>query len=225
MQRTGRAGEAAYSEAVLDLAREHGRARGRHQRRALPDARGVRGARGAGLHPRGRAARRCQPPAALLRGAVPEDAGGDARALRRCARSCSPTRVEIAKRCSLEIKLGASMLPAYPVPAGQHHRGVPARGGARAGSPRGSRRRDPCAGSPREADGLRRAARARARRHLQHGLRGLLPDRRRLHPLGARERRAGGPGPRLRRGLPGGLSCSASRTWTRSSTTCCSSAS
>ena len=26
--------------------------------------------------------------------------------------------VEIAKRCSLEIKLGASMLPAYPVPAG-----------------------------------------------------------------------------------------------------------
>ena len=26
--------------------------------------------------------------------------------------------VEIAKRCSLEIRLGASMLPAYPVPAG-----------------------------------------------------------------------------------------------------------
>ena len=26
--------------------------------------------------------------------------------------------VEIAKRCSLEIKLGSSMLPAYPVPAG-----------------------------------------------------------------------------------------------------------
>ena len=26
--------------------------------------------------------------------------------------------VEVAKRCSLEIRLGASMLPAYPVPAG-----------------------------------------------------------------------------------------------------------
>src|SRR5207302_4830602 len=26
--------------------------------------------------------------------------------------------VEVAKRCSLEIMLGASMLPAYPVPAG-----------------------------------------------------------------------------------------------------------
>src|SRR6202011_3731333 len=26
--------------------------------------------------------------------------------------------VEVAKRCSLEIKLGSSMLPAYPVPAG-----------------------------------------------------------------------------------------------------------
>src|SRR4029077_597652 len=28
--------------------------------------------------------------------------------------------VEIAKRCSLEIRLGASMLPAYPVPAGSN---------------------------------------------------------------------------------------------------------
>jgi DNA polymerase-3 subunit alpha len=27
--------------------------------------------------------------------------------------------VEVAKRCSLEIRLGASMLPAYPVPAGR----------------------------------------------------------------------------------------------------------
>ena len=51
VQRTGRAGEEAYSEAVMDLAREQRRAGGRHQRRALPDARRVRGARGAGLHP------------------------------------------------------------------------------------------------------------------------------------------------------------------------------
>ena len=43
-------------------------------------------------------------------------------------RSCWHNTVEVAKRCSLEIRLGASMLPAYPVPAGQHHRGVPARG-------------------------------------------------------------------------------------------------
>ena len=43
------------------------RAGGRHQRRALPHARGVRGARGAGMHPRGRAARRCEP----ARGATP----------------------------------------------------------------------------------------------------------------------------------------------------------
>src|SRR4029077_10022984 len=28
--------------------------------------------------------------------------------------------LEIAKRCSLEIRLGASMLPAYPVPAGSN---------------------------------------------------------------------------------------------------------
>ena len=40
---------------------------------------------------------------------------------------------------------------------------------------------------------------------LPDGLRGLLPDRRGLHPLGTRERRAGGPGPRLRRRLAGRL--------------------
>ena len=35
--------------------------------------------------------------------------------------------LEMAKRCSLEIRLGASMLPAYPVPAGSEHRRVLAR--------------------------------------------------------------------------------------------------
>ena len=47
--------------------------------------------------------------------------------------------------------------------------------------------------------------RARARRHLPDGLPGLLPDRRGLHPLGARQRRAGGAGPRLGRRIAGGL--------------------
>ena len=36
--------------------------------------------------------------------------------------------VEIARRCNLELKLGKSVLPAYPVPAGHDDRGVSARG-------------------------------------------------------------------------------------------------
>ena len=37
VQRTGRAGEQGYAEAVLDLAQARGVGRGRDQRRALPD--------------------------------------------------------------------------------------------------------------------------------------------------------------------------------------------
>ena len=94
--------------------------------------------------------------------------------------------VEIAKRCSLEIKLGSSMLPAYPVPAGSHHRGLPARGGASAASRRRLEEAKSLRGVERDAAGLRGAPRPRARRHLQHGLCRLFLDRRRLHPLGPR---------------------------------------
>ncbi len=84
-----------------------------------------------------------QPAAALLRRAVPEIAGGNARAVRRRARASGNT-LEVAKRCSLEIRLGASMLPAYPVPAGrtteEFLREESARGlGARLAASRGSR--------------------------------------------------------------------------------------
>ena len=51
--------------------------------------------------------------------------------------------VEIARRCSLTLKLGEVRLPQYPVPGGAHHRAVPAhRGGARARAQRfgGARR-------------------------------------------------------------------------------------
>ena len=99
--------------------------------------------------------------------------------------------------------LGASMLPAYPVPAGSTIEGFLREEAA------GLARRLEEAAVARSADGARRGLRgapgARARGHLLHGIRRILLDRRRFHPLGARERRAGGPGPRLRRGLAGRL--------------------
>ncbi len=61
--------------------------------------------------------------------------------------------------------------------------------------------------------------------HHQDGLRGLLPHRGRFHPVGTREWRAGGAGPRFGRGLAGGLQPRHHRHRSARSTTCCSSAS
>ena len=57
----------------------------------------------------------------------------------------------------------------------------------------------PCAGPHR--GGLPRAARLRARRHREDEISGLLPDRRRLHPVGEVAGHSGRAGPRLGRGL------------------------
>ncbi len=66
--------------------------------------------------------------------------------------------LEIAKRCSLEIKLGASMLPAYPVPAGSTTEGfLRGRIGARPRD-RGSRRRRRCAAPSGTARRTRRGS-------------------------------------------------------------------
>ena len=118
MQRTGRAGEQAYAEAVVDLAREHG-----VPAVATNDVRFLTRAEFEAHE-----ARVCIHDGALL-----ADAEQGAALLARSSTSRVPAEmaelfadvpellvnsVEIAKRCSLEIKLGASMLPAYPVPSG-----------------------------------------------------------------------------------------------------------
>ena len=83
-----------------------------------------------------------------------QDARGDGGALFADAPALIENTVEIAKRCSLEIKLGDSMLPAYPVPAGQHHaRTFCARRRGKRLSRGGSRRRSRCAAEAREAEG------------------------------------------------------------------------
>jgi len=117
VQRTGRAGEQVYSEAVMDLAQSHGAAAV-----ATNDVRFLTRAEFEAHE-----ARVCIHDGAQL---------ADSRRARRYSEEQylkSPTEmtelfadapellansVEIAKRCSLEIRLGASMLPAYPVPAG-----------------------------------------------------------------------------------------------------------
>ena len=117
VQRTGRAGEAMVTEAVLDLAS----ARGvpavatndvRFLTRAEFEAHEARVCihEGALLADPARA-RRYSEEQYLKTPAEMAELFADAPAL-------LANTVEVAKRCSLEIKLGASMLPAYPVPAG-----------------------------------------------------------------------------------------------------------
>ncbi len=117
VQRTGRAGEQVYSEAVMDLARTQGVAA-----LATNDVRFL-------TRPEFEAheARVCIHDGALLAdpGRVRRyseeqylKSPAEMAALFADAPELLANTLEVAKRCSLEIRLGASMLPAYPVPAG-----------------------------------------------------------------------------------------------------------
>jgi DNA polymerase-3 subunit alpha len=117
VQRTGRAGEQAISDGVLDLAERHGVGAV-----ATNDVRFL--SRG---DFEAHEARVCIHDGALLtdpsrvRRYSEEQylkTPGEMAALFSDAPALLANSVEIAKRCSLEIRLGASMLPAYPVPAG-----------------------------------------------------------------------------------------------------------
>jgi DNA polymerase-3 subunit alpha len=117
VQRTGRAGEQAYTEAVLELAQERGVAAV-----ATNDVRFL-----ARVDFDAHEARVCIHDGALLadtnrpRRYSEEQylkSPQEMAALFADAPALLENTVEVAKRCSLQIKLGASMLPAYPVPAG-----------------------------------------------------------------------------------------------------------
>jgi DNA polymerase-3 subunit alpha len=117
VQRTGRAGEQVCSEAALELAQSRGVAAVatndvRFLTRAEFEAHEARVCihDGAQLGDASRTRRYSEeqylkPPAEMAE-------------LFKDAPELLANTVEIAKRCSLEIRLGASMLPAYPVPAG-----------------------------------------------------------------------------------------------------------
>jgi DNA polymerase III subunit alpha len=117
VQRTGRAGEQVYTEAVLDMAQERGVAAVatndvRFLTRSEFDAHEARVCihDGALLADTSRV-RRYSEEQYLKTPAEMSELFADAPALLE-------NTVEVAKRCSLQIKLGSSMLPAYPVPAG-----------------------------------------------------------------------------------------------------------
>ena len=117
VQRTGRAGEQAYTEAVIDLAQEKGVAAV-----ATNDVRFL-------TRPEFEAheARVCIHDGALLADTSRTRRYSEEQYLKSPAEMAvlfadAPellvNTIEVAKRCSLEIKLGSSMLPAYPVPEG-----------------------------------------------------------------------------------------------------------
>jgi DNA polymerase III subunit alpha len=117
VHRTGRAGEEIYTEAVLELAQERGVAAVatndvRFLTRPEFDAHEARVCihDGAQLADTSRA-RRYSEEQYLKSPTEMAELFADAPEL-------LANTVEVAKRCSLEIKLGSSMLPAYPVPAG-----------------------------------------------------------------------------------------------------------
>jgi len=117
VQRTGRAGEEAYAEAVMELAQESGVAA-----LATNDVRFL-----ARAEFEAHEARVCIHDGALL--ADPSrtrryseeqylKSPAEMRELFKDAPELLDNTIEVAKRCSLEIRLGSSMLPAYPVPSG-----------------------------------------------------------------------------------------------------------
>jgi len=117
VQRTGRAGEEAYTEAVLDLASEQGVAA-----LATNDVRFLQ-REDFEAHE----ARVCIHDGALLADSSRARRYSEEQYLKSPAEMAAlfsdvpellANTVEVAKRCSLEIRLGASMLPAYPVPPG-----------------------------------------------------------------------------------------------------------
>jgi DNA polymerase-3 subunit alpha len=117
VQRAGRPGDEAHCEAAMDLAQAHGVPAlatndVRFLTRADFEAHEARVCihEGAQLADSSRA-RRYTEEQYLKSPAEMAELYADAPELLR-------NTVEVAKRCSLEIRLGASMLPAYPVPAG-----------------------------------------------------------------------------------------------------------
>jgi DNA polymerase III subunit alpha len=119
VQRTGRAGEEGHPEAVIELGLERGVAA-----LATNDVRFLTRAEFEAHE-----ARVCIHDGALLADSSRARRYSEEQYLKSPAEMAElfkdmpellDNTVEVAKRCSLEIRLGASMLPAYPVPAGSN---------------------------------------------------------------------------------------------------------
>ena len=178
-------------------------AAGGDQRGLLRHPRGLRGPRRADRHRRGFGDRRRQPPAPFGR-ALFQVARRDGGAVRGPARG---DREHAGNRHALRVV--AARAQADPAALCRERRrrrsgrGGDAGGGGARGAETAPRRPRPGAGAERGR--LRQAARIRARRHPGHEIPRLLPDRRRLHPVGQAQRHPGRAGARLGRRLGGRL--------------------
>ncbi len=132
--------------------------------------------------------------------------------------------VEIAKRCNIELTLGKSNLPHFPIPDGMtmdEYLVAEAEDGLESAWRSFSRTRKSAEAPP----GIRRPARVRVQHHHPDGLPRLLPDRGRLHQLGQAQWRAGRAGAGFRRGFAGRLQPGHHRPRSACAMPCCSSAS
>ena len=101
----------------------------------------------------------------------------------------SPSTLEIAERCDVEIELGKQLIPQLP-DAGRRARGrVPARARRCRACASATATRRPGRGARADGDG--------ARRDRPDGLQRLLPDRLGLRQVREGQRHRGRPGPRL----------------------------
>ena len=197
----GRGGDRAGSDRPRPGPRS---AAGRDQRRPFHRRCRLRGARRPAVHRRRRPGRPGAAPPADAR-APPQDRGRDGRAVRR---SAGGDRQHPGDRPALQLH-GAGPRP-DPAQLSDHDRpgrgeraARPGRGGARRAARRRPCRRKPI--STLSAAPYRETTAVRVERHHQHEVRGLLPDRRRLHPLGEGAGHPRRPGARLGRGLGGRL--------------------
>ncbi len=212
----------AGRRARSQLAAQPQAAGGGHAPGAVPRARRLQGARGARLHLAGLRAGRPAPAEAVHARAVLQDAGRDGGAVRRPAAGAGERGRD---RAPLQPGDRTGQKPAAGVPdaEGRDPRCVPGYRRPRKAW-RGAWRSCTRSGASEDAP-LPRAPGVRDQDHRADGLRGLLPDRRRLHQLGEVERRAGRARAAARAPARWWPTRSASPTSIRSTTTCCSSAS
>ena len=200
---TARTTRRASRRALLDLAYAARPAAGRHQRRALSQGRDVRGARRAAVHrSRARIIEDEAPPAharALLQvgrrdaGGLRRPAGGLRQHPRRSPAAAPTCRCRASRSCRATQARAAAP------------RRTSCASMARDGPERRLRRRRPARRPTSSSSKYRERLELRARHDRADGLPRLLPDRRRLHPMGEGPRHPGRAGPRLGRGLAGRL--------------------
>ncbi len=178
-------------------------------------------------HRRGRGDRRRQPPAADA-GALFQDAAPRWSTLFADLPEAIDNTVEIAMRCACWPQTRKPILPRF-AGAGADPEAADAaealvlREAAEAGLAR--RLADHGLAPGLQRGRLPRAPRLRARRHRADEISGLLPDRRRLHPVGEGAGHSGRAGPRLGRRLGGRLGAHHHRPRSAALLRCSSSAS